>query len=123
EDGIRDATVTGVQTVCSSDLIPLVVYCHGGPIGGFTYGIFPQFMHIPGQVDPYPSEAMASAGMAILFPMPRGGSGYGTAGFRSIIKSWGDADYKDIIAGVYDIIGKVLVHSARRRTRCASYVS
>ena len=41
--------------------LPLVVYCHGGPGGGVTYGIFPQFMHIRGQVDPYPAEAMASA--------------------------------------------------------------
>ena len=61
--------------------LPMVVYCHGGPIGGFTYGIFPQFAHIPGQVDPYPVEAMAAAGMAILLPMPRGGSGYGVEGF------------------------------------------
>ena len=36
--------------------VPLLVYCHGGPIGGFTLGIFPQFMHIPGQVDPYPTR-------------------------------------------------------------------
>ena len=64
--------------------LPLVVYCHGGPGGGVTYGIFPQFMHIRGQVDPYPTEAMASAGMAVLFPMPRGGAGYGEAGQRAI---------------------------------------
>ena len=57
--------------------IPLVVYCHGGPIGGFNYGIFPHFPHIPGQVSGYPSEAMAGVGIAVLFPMPRGGSGYG----------------------------------------------
>jgi len=101
--------------------IPLVVYCHGGPIGGFTYGIFPQFMHIPGQVDPYPSEAMASAGMAILFPMPRGGSGYGTAGFRSIIKSWGEADYKDIMAGVDAMIGQGLADPERLGVMGASY--
>jgi len=101
--------------------IPLVVYCHGGPIGGFTYGIFPQFMHIPGQVDPYPSEAMASAGMAILFPMPRGGSGYGTAGFRSIIKSWGEADYKDIMAGVDAMIAQGLADPERLGVMGASY--
>src|SRR5687768_17915680 len=26
--------------------IPLLVYCHGGPIGGVTLGVFPQFMQI-----------------------------------------------------------------------------
>ena len=62
--------------------LPLIVYCHGGPIGGVTLGVFPQFMHVPGQVDPYPTEAFASAGYAVLFPMPRGGSGYGEAGHR-----------------------------------------
>ncbi len=101
--------------------IPLVVYCHGGPIGGFTYGIFPQFMHIPGQVDPYPSEAMASAGMAILFPMPRGGSGYGTAGFRTIIKSWGEIDYKDIMAGVDAMVAQGIADPERLGVMGASY--
>src|SRR5262249_55262101 len=60
--------------------LPLLVYIHGGPGGGVTYGLFPQFMHIVGQVDPYPTEAMAAAGYAVLFPMPRGGAGYGEAG-------------------------------------------
>ena len=40
--------------------LPLVVYCHGGPIGGVTLGLFPQFMHVPGQIDPYPTEAFAA---------------------------------------------------------------
>ncbi len=101
--------------------IPLVVYCHGGPIGGYTYGIFPQFMHIPGQVDPYPVEAMASAGMAILLPMPRGGSGYGTAGFREIVGSWGEKDYKDIMAGVDHVIEMGIADPERLGVMGASY--
>ena len=101
--------------------IPLVVYCHGGPIGGFTYGIFPQFMHRPGQVDPYPSEAMASAGMAILFPMPRGGSGYGIAGFRAIINRWGEDDYKDIMAGVDYLLAQGIADPERLGVMGASY--
>ena len=101
--------------------LPTVVYCHGGPIGGFTYGIFPQFAHIPGQVDPYPSEAMASAGMAILFPMPRGGSGYGVAGFKEIIKSWGEKDYKDIMAGVDHLIDQGIADPDRLGVMGASY--
>lgn len=101
--------------------IPMVVYCHGGPIGGFTYGIFPQFAHIPGQVDPYPDEAMASAGMAILFPMPRGGSGYGVAGFRAIVNSWGEGDYKDIMAGVDAMIAQGVADPDRLGVMGASY--
>lgn len=101
--------------------VPLLVYCHGGPIGGFTYGLFPQFMHIPGQVDIYPVEAMASAGMAILFPMPRGGSGYGVAGFRAILKSWGDVDYKDIMAGVDAMIERGVADPNRLGVMGGSY--
>ena len=80
--------------------LPTLVYVHGGPGGGFTYGLFPQFMHIVPQVDPYPTATMAGAGYAILFPMPRGGAGYGEAGQRAIVNAWGEADYKDIMAGV-----------------------
>ncbi len=101
--------------------IPLVVYCHGGPIGGVTYGLFPQFMHIPGQVDPYPVEAMASAGMAILFPMPRGGSGYGVAGFRAIVKSWGEVDYKDIMTGVDAMVERGIADPNRLGVMGGSY--
>jgi dipeptidyl aminopeptidase/acylaminoacyl peptidase len=99
----------------------MVVYCHGGPIGGYTYGIFPQFAHIPGQVDPYPVEAMASDGIAILFPMPRGGSGYGVEGFRAIVNHWGDVDYKDIMAGVDAMIAQGLADPDRLGVMGASY--
>jgi len=101
--------------------VPLIVYCHGGPIGGFTLGIFPQFMHRAGQVDPYPAEAMASAGMAILFPMPRGGSGYGVAGFRAIVQRWGEDDYKDIMAGVDAMIARGVADPGRLGVMGVSY--
>src|SRR5437899_8070798 len=101
--------------------VPLVVYCHGRPIGGFTYGVFHQFMHTVGQVDPYPVEAMASAGMAVLFPMPRGGSGYGIAGFREIVNSWGEGDYKDIMAGVDFVIAQGIADRDRLGVMGASY--
>jgi dipeptidyl aminopeptidase/acylaminoacyl peptidase len=101
--------------------IPLVVYCHGGPIGGVTLGIFPQFMHVPGQIDPYPTEAMASTGYAVLFPMPRGGSGYGEAGHRMIINDWGGPDYKDIMAGVDHVIARGIADPDRLGVMGASY--
>lgn len=105
----------------SGTRVPLVVYCHGGPIGGFTYGLFPQFMHTVAQVDPYPAEAMASEGMAILFPMPRGGSGYGLAGFRAIVNAWGEGDYRDIMAGVDHVIARGVADPNRLGVMGASY--
>ncbi|HYE88790.1 MAG TPA: S9 family peptidase [Vicinamibacterales bacterium] len=101
--------------------LPLLVYCHGGPIGGVTLGIFPQFMHVPGQIDPYPTEAFAAAGFAVLFPMPRGGSGYGEAGHRMIINDWGGPDYKDIMAGVDHLIARGIADGDRLGVMGASY--
>jgi dipeptidyl aminopeptidase/acylaminoacyl peptidase len=101
--------------------IPLLVYCHGGPNGGVTYGLFPQFMHVVSQVDYYPVEALASAGFAVLFPMPRGGAGYGEAGQRSIINDWGGADYKDIMRGVDDVIARGIADPERLGVMGASY--
>jgi dipeptidyl aminopeptidase/acylaminoacyl peptidase len=101
--------------------LPLIVYCHGGPIGGFTYGVFPQFMTGVGQVDPYPTQAMAGAGFAVLFPMPRGGSGYGVEGFRTIVRSWGETDYKDIMAGVDHLIAEGVADPERLGVMGASY--
>jgi dipeptidyl aminopeptidase/acylaminoacyl peptidase len=101
--------------------LPLIVYCHGGPGGGVTYGLFPQFMHTVGQVDPYPTEALASAGFALLFPMPRGGAGYGEAGQRAIVNAWGEADYKDILAGVDEIVRRGIADPDRLGVLGASY--
>ncbi len=101
--------------------LPTLVYIHGGPGGGFTLGLFPQFMHIVPQVDPYPTATMAGAGYAILFPMPRGGAGYGEAGQRAIVNGWGDADYKDIMAGVDALIAQGIADRNRLGVMGASY--
>jgi dipeptidyl aminopeptidase/acylaminoacyl peptidase len=100
---------------------PLLVYCHGGPGGGVTRGLFPQFMQTVGQVDPYPTAALAGAGFAVLFPMPRGGAGYGEAGQRAIVNSWGEVDYKDILAGVDDLVARGIADPERLGVMGASY--
>ncbi len=101
--------------------LPTLVYIHGGPGGGVTYGLFPQFMHIVPQVDPYPTATLAGAGYAILFPMPRGGAGYGEAGQRAIVNAWGEADYKDIMAGVDQLIAQGIADPNRLGVMGASY--
>ena len=101
--------------------LPLVVYVHGGPNGGVTLGVFPQFMHSVGQVEPYPVQAMASAGMAVLLPMPRGGAGYGEAGLRMIVNGWGEGDYQDIMAGVDHLVKQGVADPDRLGVMGASY--
>lgn len=101
--------------------LPLLVYVHGGPGGGFTYGLFPQFMRGVSQVDPYPTTTFASRGFAVLFPMPRGGAGYGEAGQRAIVNGWGEADYRDIMTGVDRLIADGIADPNRLGVMGASY--
>jgi dipeptidyl aminopeptidase/acylaminoacyl peptidase len=101
--------------------LPTLVYVHGGPGGGFTYGLFPQFMHLVPQVDPYPTAAMAGLGYAVLFPMPRGGAGYGEAGQRAIVNAWGEGDYKDIMSGVDHLVAQGIADPDRLGVMGASY--
>jgi dipeptidyl aminopeptidase/acylaminoacyl peptidase len=101
--------------------LPMLVYLHGGPGGGVTHGLFPQFTRRAGQIDPYPTEAMASAGFAVLFPMPRGGAGYGEAGQRAIIDSWGEADFEDVMAGVDAMVERGIADPDRLGVMGASY--
>jgi len=101
--------------------LPLLTYVHGGPGGGFTYGLFPQFMTGVSQVDPYPTATFASHGFAVLFPMPRGGAGYGEAGQRAIVNTWGESDYKDIMAGVDKLVADGIADPDRLGVMGASY--
>jgi dipeptidyl aminopeptidase/acylaminoacyl peptidase len=101
--------------------LPLLVYVHGGPGGGFTYGLFPQFMHLVSQVDPYPTTTFASRGYAVLYPMPRGGAGYGEAGQRAIVNAWGEGDYQDIMAGVDKLVADGIADADRLGVMGASY--
>ncbi|MBK5255564.1 MAG: S9 family peptidase, partial [Vicinamibacteria bacterium] len=101
--------------------LPLVMYLHGGPNGSITYGIFPQFMHSVGQVDPYPVEALVAAGIAVLMPMPRGGQGYGLEGLHGIDGSWGEADLKDVLMGVDALIRDGVADPDRLGVMGASY--
>ena len=101
--------------------LPLIVYTHGGPNGGITYGVFPQFMHSVGQIEPYPLEAFASAGIAILMPMPRGGQGYGRAGLDMIKNSWGEGDLKDVLEGVDQMVKDGVADPDRLGAMGASY--
>jgi dipeptidyl aminopeptidase/acylaminoacyl peptidase len=101
--------------------LPTLVYIHGGPGGGVTYGLFPQFMTSVPQVDPYPTSAMAGLGYAVLFPMPRGGAGYGEPGQRAIVNAWGEGDYRDIMAGVDSLVAQGIADPDRLGVMGASY--
>jgi len=70
---------------------PLLVDIHGGPTGAHSAG-FKANWGSPGQY-------WAGQGWAVLYPNPRGSTGYGEKFMRGNIKDWGVGDYKDIMAG------------------------
>lgn len=75
--------------------VPLVVSAHGGPtsahVNGFKGGTGP-------------SQTWASRGWAVLYPNPRGSTGYGASFMRANINDWGGGDYRDIMAGVDELV-------------------
>jgi dipeptidyl aminopeptidase/acylaminoacyl peptidase len=65
---------------------PSILEIHGGPL--VQYGFF--FMH--------EFYYLAAQGFVVYFCNPRGGRGYGEEHAKAIHASWGDADYRDLMA-------------------------
>ena len=72
--------------------LPLVVVVHGGPAGAWQ-----DAFEAWGQL-------LVARGYAVLYPNPRGSTGYGEKFLEANRADWGGADYKDILAGVDDLI-------------------
>ncbi|NLW50526.1 MAG: S9 family peptidase [Candidatus Brocadiaceae bacterium] len=90
---------------------PLVLMPHGGPYGASltNYG---------NAVGP---NVFCAAGYACLMPNFSGSTGYGRAFTRRIVRNWGDAPYKDIMAGVDSLIERGLVDGDRMAVFGGSY--
>lgn len=68
--------------------VPLVVDVHGGPAGRFEDSDYPLV------------RLLLAEGWAVLHVNPRGSFGYGVEFLASLQDKLGDADYRDIMAGV-----------------------
>jgi len=110
------ATVEGVLLkpvgYVAGTKVPLVVSAHGGPTGAHT-------MAFRGGTDP--GQTWASRGWAVLYPNPRGSTGYGEKWMRGNIPDWGGGDYRDIMTGVDALIAKGMVDSTRMAFEGWSY--
>jgi dipeptidyl aminopeptidase/acylaminoacyl peptidase len=93
--------------------VPLKVDVHGGPTGAHTNG-FKSGWGSPGQF-------YAGQGWAVLYPNPRGSTGYGEKFMRANIKDWGGGDYRDIMAGVDDLVRHGIADSTRLAVTGWSY--
>jgi len=83
---------------------PLVVAVHGGPGSGVLSSW-------PSRFD-YPA-ALPSEGYFVLFPNPRGSFGQGEPFTEANVKDFGYGDFRDIMAGVDEVLKKLPVDPSR----------
>jgi dipeptidyl aminopeptidase/acylaminoacyl peptidase len=74
--------------------VPLIALIHGGPTGEWSDSI-----------DTW-GQLLAARGYAVFYPNIRGSSGYGEKFVEMNRGDWGGADFKDVMAGVDDLIAK-----------------
>jgi dipeptidyl aminopeptidase/acylaminoacyl peptidase len=77
---------------------PLMVVAHGGPTGAHTDGY--RVAYGDG------GENFAGEGWAVLYPNPRGSTGYGEKFIQANFNDWGGGDYRDIMAGVDAMVAR-----------------
>jgi dipeptidyl aminopeptidase/acylaminoacyl peptidase len=81
--------------------LPLITLIHGGPTGAWqdtveTWG-----------------QLLAARGYAVFYPNIRGSIGYGQKFIEMNRGDWGGADFKDVMAGVDDLVAKGVADSNR----------
>lgn len=92
--------------------VPLLVSAHGGPTGAHTNGF---------KGGTSPGQSWAARGWAVLYPNPRGSTGYGEKWMRGNIPDWGGGDYRDIMTGVDDLIKRGIADSTQMAFEGWSY--
>jgi dipeptidyl aminopeptidase/acylaminoacyl peptidase len=74
--------------------LPLIALIHGGPTGNWQDSI-----ETWGQL-------LAARGYAVFYPNIRGSSGYGQKFMEMNRGDWGGGDYRDVMAGVDDLVAR-----------------
>ncbi|MCU0646714.1 MAG: S9 family peptidase [Gemmatimonadaceae bacterium] len=92
--------------------VPLLVSAHGGPTGAFTNGF---------KLGQSPGQQWAARGWALLYPNPRGSTGYGEWWMRANMRDWGGGDYRDIMTGVDEVVRRGIADSSRMAFEGWSY--
>jgi dipeptidyl aminopeptidase/acylaminoacyl peptidase len=96
---------------------PLLLLIHGGPAGVFTQ----TFTGSPVSstsgsrhaTSTYPIAAFAARGFAVLRCNVRGSSGYGKDFRHANTNDWGGGDFKDLMAGVDEVISRGVADPTR----------
>jgi dipeptidyl aminopeptidase/acylaminoacyl peptidase len=91
---------------------PLAVQIHGGP----------HAMWGPGEASMWLEyQMLAGAGYTVFLSNPRGSSGYGNEGLRSIHRNWGTPPARDILIGADSVIARGLADPNRQVVTGGSY--
>ncbi len=80
---------------------PLLLYIHGGPHGAYGNTFFHEF------------QVLAASGYVVLFTNPRGSTSYGQEFANVIQYRYPGDDYKDLMAGVDDVVARGYVDPKR----------
>jgi dipeptidyl aminopeptidase/acylaminoacyl peptidase len=88
---------------------PVILQIHGGPRALYGYGFFHEF------------QLLAAEGYVVLYTNPRGSQGYGEAFASAIVNDWGNLDYRDLMAGVDELVKKPWVNPRRLGVCGGSY--
>jgi dipeptidyl aminopeptidase/acylaminoacyl peptidase len=94
-DGMEiEAALLKPQSHDGKSKLPLIALIHGGPTGRWSESI-----------DAW-GQLLAAHGYAVFYPNIRGSVGYGEKFVESNRGDWGGGDFKDVMAGVKDLIDR-----------------
>jgi dipeptidyl aminopeptidase/acylaminoacyl peptidase len=94
-DGMEiEASLLKPQGYDGKPKLPLIALIHGGPTGRWSESI-----------DTW-GQLLAARGYAVFYPNIRGSVGYGQKFVESNRGDWGGGDFKDVMAGVKDLVDR-----------------
>jgi dipeptidyl aminopeptidase/acylaminoacyl peptidase len=101
-DGVEiEAALLKPQGADAKSKLPLIALIHGGPTGRWSDSI-----ETWGQL-------LATHGYAVFYPNIRGSVGYGQKFVESNRGDWGGGDFKDVMAGVKDLVDRGIADPQR----------
>jgi dipeptidyl aminopeptidase/acylaminoacyl peptidase len=101
-DGLQiEAALLRPDGADTATKLPLIALIHGGPTGNWQESI-----EVWGQL-------LATHGYAVFYPNIRGSVGYGEKFIEMNRGDWGGADFKDVMAGVKDLVDRGIADPKR----------
>ena len=112
-DGMEvEAALLTPQCADGKSKLPLIALIHGRPTGRWSDSI--EILDLNGTVVGLPlGQLLATHGYAVFYPNIRGSVGYGQKFVESNRGDWGGDDFKDVMAGVKDLVNRCIADPQR----------